>query len=270
MDLFYRKYGQGPALIIVHGLYGASDNWVSIAKGLQDYFEVFLIDQRNHGRSPHHPDHTYEAMKEDLKQFMDEHEIEKAVLLGHSMGGKTVMHFAKEYPERISHLIVVDIAPISYLDDARKKHRTLDHATLIQAMRSVDFSKIESRQDVDDALSDTIPPERVRQFLMKNLRRESNNQFSWSLNLEALWNNLPHILDGLNEKEFEKGRGITGFQVLFVKGAESDYITQDVFDSIVLTIFPYAELVTIPKAGHWVHAEQPDLLIKNLLYFVLA
>ncbi len=270
MELFFRRYGQGPALIILHGLYGASDNWVSIAKGLADHFEVFLLDQRNHGRSSHHPEHTYEAMKEDLKSFMDEQKIEKAVLIGHSMGGKTAMHFAKEFPDRLSHLIVIDIAPISYLDDAQKKHRTLNHADIIAAMQGIDFSKIENRHDVETSLAKKIPSTRVSQFLMKNLKRNKDNSFSWSLNLPALMSNLPHILDGLNEKEFEKGRGITGFQVLFVKGAESDYITQDIFDSIILTIFPFAELVTIPKAGHWAHAEQPDLLIKNLLYFILA
>lgn len=268
MNLFYRSYGHGPALIIVHGLYGASDNWVSIAKELADHFEVFLIDQRNHGRSPHNPLHTYEAMKEDLREFMDTMKIQQAVLIGHSMGGKTVMHFAKDYPERVSSLVVVDIAPVSYLETAMHRKHSINHFEIISALKSVDFEKITSRQEVEDQLASTIHSERIFKFLMKNLHRLEGNRFTWSLNVAALEENLPAILDGLNEQEFAKGKGITGFPVLFIRGGNSDYISKDVFNDIILTIFPFAELVTIPDASHWVHVEQPALLIKTLKYFI--
>jgi len=268
MELFFRKYGEGPPVIIVHGLYGASDNWVTVAKALANNFEVFLLDQRNHGRSPHHPDHTYDVMKDDLLQFMDEQAIEQATIIGHSMGGKTVMFFAKEYPERVTNLLVVDIAPKSYAVIAKENRKTIDHESIIDAMLSVDFADVSSREDVEQRLEENLPAERVRKFLMKNLQRQKDNTFKWSLNLDALKNNLPQILDGLNEKDFEKGRGITGFPVLFIKGANSDYITQEDFDHLILTIFPFAELVHIPNAGHWVHAEQPNLLIKNMKYFL--
>ena len=270
MELFFRKYGEAkPPLIIVHGLYGASDNWVTIAKMLSEHFEVYLIDQRNHGRSPHAPEHTYNAMKEDLREFMDSQGIEKAVLVGHSMGGKTVMFFAKDYPERISSLVVVDIAPKSYATPDEASLKTIDHRKIIAAMHGVDFSAIASRQQVEEELANSITQDRVRQFLMKNLHRNKDNTFRWSLNVDALERNMPGILEGMNQKDFEKGNGIVGFPVLFVRGANSQYILDEDIDNIILTIFPYAELVTIPNAGHWVHAEQPKLLVKNLLYFVL-
>jgi esterase len=268
MELFYRHYGSGPAIIIVHGLYGASDNWVSIAKALSDDFEVFILDQRNHGRSPHHPIHTYQAMTNDLLEFMDDKKIQQAILIGHSMGGKTVMHFAKDYPERVASLIVVDIAPVSYLETAMNRKHTINHFKLIQSMKSIDFSKVSSRAEVEEELMQKIGMERTVKFLMKNLHRVDSSHFEWSLNLDALDANLPAILDGLNENDFAKGRGITGFPVLFIKGENSDYISREVFNDIILTIFPYAELVNIPNAGHWVHAEQSELLIKNLKYFI--
>ncbi len=270
MELFYRKYGNAkPAMIIVHGLYGASDNWVSIAKSFAEHFEVFLVDQRNHGRSPHSSEHNYHVMKNDLLQFMNRMEIEKAVLVGHSMGGKTVMYFARDFPDRINSLIVIDIAPKSYNlpDDASLK--TINHKQIIAAMKAVDFSRISSRQDVESELALSISNERIRQFLMKNLRRNKDNTFNWSLNVAALDQNMPDILEGMNEKDFERGKGIVGFPVLFVRGANSQYILDDDIVKIILIIFPFAETVTIPKAGHWLHVEQPALLVKNILYFVL-
>lgn len=270
MELFYRKYGEAkPPLIVVHGLYGASDNWVTVAKSLSDHFEVYLLDQRNHGRSPHSPEHNYEVLKDDLLEFMDKMQIEKAVLVGHSMGGKTVMFFARDYPQRISSLIVVDIAPKSYNTPGEASLKTINHQQIIGAMKKVDFTKVTSRQDVEEDLARSIANKRVRQFLMKNLHRNKDNTYKWSLNVDALEQNMPHILEGMCEKDFEEGNGIVGFPVLFVRGANSQYILDEDIDKIILTIFPYAEVVKIPNAGHWVHAEQPALLVKNILYFVL-
>jgi pimeloyl-ACP methyl ester carboxylesterase len=208
-------------------------------------------------------------MKEDLREFMDKMDIEKAVLIGHSMGGKSVMFFARDYPERVNSLIVVDIAPKSYNTPGEASLKTINHRQIIGAMKKVDFYNITSRQDVEEELSHSIANKRVRQFLMKNLHRNKDNTFNWSLNVDALEQNMPHILEGMCEKDFEKGNGIVGFPVLFVRGANSQYILDEDIDNIILTIFPFAEVVTIPKAGHWVHAEQPALLVKNILYFVL-
>ncbi len=267
MKLFYRKYGEGPPLIIVHGLYGESDNWVSIGRALADRYEVFIIDQRNHGHSPHDPEHNYTVLKNDLLGFMDEHNLGKAILMGHSMGGKTVMFFAAAWPERVQSMIVVDISPRSYISTDQPSPHTLDHLNVVNAMMNVDFEKAESRMDIDMMLAPYIPSQRVRQFLLKNVRRKDRTHFKWKLNLQALHDEMPRILDGLSPEKYLNGNGITGFPALFIRGADSDYIREADY-SIIHTIFPTAEIVTIPNAGHWVHAEQPELFLKNVRYFL--
>ncbi len=267
MELFYRRFGEGPPLIIVHGLYGESDNWVSIGRALADKYEVFIIDQRNHGNSPHAPEHNYTVLKNDLLGFMDRHNLRKAVLMGHSMGGKTVMFLAASNPDRVQSMIVVDISPRSYKSTDQPSPHTLDHLNVLNAMMNVDLTKADSRMDIDMMLAGTIKSQRVRQFLLKNVRRTKKKTFEWKLNLPALRDAMPHILDGLDPKEFLNGNGVTGFPALFIKGADSDYITS-ADSEIIQTIFPTAELVTIPNAGHWVHAEQPELFLKNVRYFL--
>ena len=268
MKLFFRKYGEaGPPLIIVHGLYGASDNWVSIARDLSDHFEVFAVDQRNHGESPHDEVHTYAAMRDDLREFMDDQGIEKATLLGHSMGGKTVISFAMAWPERVESLIVVDIAPIAYHDLAVHSQMTANHAKMIDAMMDLDLEQMESREDASRALAVKIGSERIRLFLLKNLTREQDQSFTWKINLPVLKKSLDEIMDGLPTEEHIKKGGIKGFPVFFVRGENSDYIRPEDHD-VIRKLFPTAEIVSIPNSGHWVHAEQPDLLVKNLKYFL--
>jgi len=268
MKLFHRKYGtSGPPLIIVHGLYGASDNWVNIARELAGSYEVFVVDQRNHGASPHSKEHNYEVMMEDLKEFMDDQQLEKAILLGHSMGGKTIMFFAERYPERVSSLIVVDIAPIPYHDLAVTSHIAGNHSKMIDAMLELKLSTIESREEASRALAVKIGSERIRMFLLKNLTRGEDKQFKWKINLSVLKDNLSAILEGLDIDTIRSNGGITGFPVLFISGEESDYIKAEDHTTIK-TVFPTAEIVFIKNSGHWVHAEQPALLIKNINYFL--
>lgn len=269
MKLFYRKYGEGPAFIIVHGLYGSSDNWVSIGKALADRFEVYLVDQRNHGQSPHSDRHDYPSMKEDLREFMDDRAIESAVLAGHSMGGKTVMFFAVDYPERVNGLIVVDMSPRAYLSRENQSKGMIDHARIISAMRTIDPGRFTSREDIEQVFSSSIPVPRVSQFLLKNLRRNRNHSFSWKLNLEAIYRNIDRIMEGIEASKFDHGNGITGFPVLFIKGEKSNYITEN-DKPLIKKIFPYAEIVGIPNAGHWIHAEESDLLLKTVNEFILG
>ncbi len=268
MDLFYRSYGeQGPALVIVHGLYGTGDNWVSIAREMAAAgFRVFVVDQRNHGRSAHEPVHDYPAMRDDLIGFLDARGLDRAILLGHSMGGKAVMQLALDHPGRVEALISVDMAPRSYLEPAHFNGAT-NHAKMIDAMLALDLSAIQSRSDADRALRTAIGSERVRSFMLKNLSRTKEGGFRWRLNLEALRSNLPAILDGLDTAAIEAAGGLTEFPVLFMAGEHSDYILPE--DHIpIRRLFPEASIVRIPSAGHWVHAEQPRLLIKSLRYFL--
>lgn len=262
MELFFRKYGEGPPLIIIHGLYGSSDNWVSIGRKLAENFEVYLIDQRNHGNSPHSIDHNYHLLKDDLKEFMDSQSIEKAIIIGHSMGGKTAMFFAAEYPERVSHLIIADISPRSY--KTTNSSQLLSHNTIIKAMFNIDFYGITSRDEIDDILAKSIPEKRIRQFLLKNVNRTKDNEYSWSLNIKTIKNELGNIMEGLDENQPE----ITGFPVLFLKGEKSEYIQQE-DENQIYRIFPYADIETIPNAGHWMHAEQPEIFLQKVRDFIL-
>jgi len=267
MRLFFRKYGKGGTpLIIVHGLYGSGDNWVSIARDLSKDFEVYVIDQRNHGRSPHSSVHDYAAMRDDLKKLMDAEGIEQAVLMGHSMGGKTVMLFALEWPDRVLALISVDIAPKSYHELALQSHSTADHGKMIDAMLELELAGLESREEIDRALAPKIGSDRIRSFLLKNIRRDSKGGFSWRINLPALRDNLPKILDGPGSNVVAGGHGAK-IPALFIAGERSDYIQAGDM-SLIRGYFPLAQLVTIPGAGHWLHAEKPALLLKNVQYFL--
>lgn len=259
--LFFRKYGQGPPLIIIHGLYGSSDNWVSIGRKLAKDFEVYLIDQRNHGKSPHSNEHNYNLLKKDLKEFMDSHSIEKAIIIGHSMGGKTAMFFAADYPEKVSHLVIADISPRSY--ETTNFKQLLAHSAIIKAMYNLDFYGINSRYEIDDILAKSIPEKRVRQFLLKNIKRSKYNEYSWNLNIKTIKNELNNIMKGLDENHPE----ITGFPVLFIKGEKSDYILDEDI-KVIKKIFPYADIETFPNAGHWLHAEQPELFLEKTKNFI--
>ncbi len=199
---------------------------------------------------------------------MDARRIDKAILIGHSMGGKTIMDFAFGCPERILSLISVDIAPRDYNDLALDSHGAADHEKMIDAMLELDLSRFESREEADIALRPSIGSERVRSFLLKNLRREKDGTFYWRINLEAIRANLDKIMDTLPdiERVIAEG-GITGFPTLFISGASSDYIRAE-DHQLIKSVFPMADIVTIPGAGHWLHAEQPALLVKNILYFL--
>src|SRR5680860_771195 len=187
MELFYRKDGNGSPLVIIHGLYGSSDNWINIGKRLAEKHTVYMIDQRNHGRSPFDNSHTYNDLRNDLSDFFEQHKLERAIVLGHSMGGKVAMWFAADFPEKIEKLVIADIAPKDYLllkDDSQ----FYLHQNILLAMQEIDFSKIKSRNEVDDFMSQKIDDERIRQFLLKNvIKDKTNHQFKWRVNAEVLY-----------------------------------------------------------------------------------
>jgi pimeloyl-ACP methyl ester carboxylesterase len=267
MDLYYQKIGKGKPFIILHGLYGMSDNWLSIGKQLAEHFEVYLIDQRNHGNSPKSDKFGYPELVSDLEQFFEKHGIEKASILGHSMGGKTAMFFAAAHPEMISRLIVADISPRSYAAIANKAPQLEIHKKIISAMRSVDFAKANSRQDVADQMSTIIAEKRIVQFLLKNLGKGTQNALKWNLYVEGIEQNLHRVLEGFEENMELSGKSFTNFPVLFLKGELSDYIKAD-DEAYIRKVFPYADIVTIFDAGHWLHAEQPHTFYNALIDFI--
>lgn len=267
MKLFYREEGEGFPLIIIHGLYGSSDNWLTVAKKLGSVYKVYSIDQRNHGRSPNSDEHTYEAMKNDLAEFFDQHKIEKAIVLGHSMGGKMAMCFAADFPERIEKLIVVDIAPKDYflLNDESQYYL---HTNILRAMLEIDFNRIESRKQVEDFLNERIDGTQIVHFLLKNIHRnKENHQLEWRLNVPVLYDNLDEIIKGISAHYFDDRRPIYNYPVLFIKGQKSNYILPEDYASI-RRIYPEAQIEEIPNAGHWLHAEQPQLFMEVLYKFL--
>jgi pimeloyl-ACP methyl ester carboxylesterase len=267
MKLFFREEGEGFPIVIVHGLYGSSDNWLTVAKKLSSRYKIYMIDQRNHGRSPNAEEHSYVAMTADLAEFFDEQHIEKAILMGHSMGGKTAMSFAADYPERVEKLIVVDIAPKDYflLNDESQYYL---HNNILRAMMELDFSKVESRKQVEDFLLERIDSAQIVQFLLKNVHRnKESHQFEWRLNVPVLYDNLDEIIKGVNAHWFDDRLPILNYPVLFVKGALSNYILPEDF-SIIHRIYPDVEIVEIPNAGHWLHAEQPQLFMEVIWNFI--
>ncbi len=264
MNLFYRKLGENkPVIIVLHGLYGASDNWLSIAKTWQKDYEIYLVDLRNHGRSPHSSNHTYESMRNDVLELMDSNRIRKAIIVGQSMGGKVAMQIAMDYPERVNALVIVDISPKDY--SLENDENVARHQKILAAMLSLDLSQIKKREDINELLVLTIPEERTRQFIMKNLKRNRDQTFSWKLNIGVIAKEILNITKGFSDNEIQKN--ISGFPVLFIRGEQSNYI-QNTDVKRIAEIFPSAEIETIRNAGHWIHSEQPELLSNLVIDFL--
>jgi len=253
VQLHFKEYGEfGEVVIILHGLFGSSDNWHSISTALSTQYRVFALDQRNHGRSPHDTVMSYAAMAEDVRIFMDSHGIRRASLIGHSMGGKTSMQLALTHPSRIQRLVVVDISPTAY--DGL-------HALILDALMRLDLRTHSSRAELESALEPAIPDLAVRRFLLKNAVREPGGGFNWRMNLEAVHANYSSIQAAL-----DGDRVYTG-PTLFVKGELSNYIRPDSMQ-IIKRLFPAAVVETIPGADHWVHAESPELFLEHVRNFL--
>lgn len=242
MQLHFKTFGEGPNLIILHGLLGSLDNWQTLAKKFAAHFTVYIIDQRNHGKSPHSNEFSYPILANDLFEFCQTHQIEKTHIIGHSMGGKTAMQFAIEHPHIVDNLIIADIAPVKYQGG---------HEVIFQSLLNADLTNAQKRSDVEQQIEKNIKNFSVRQFLMKGLTRDDNNQFTWKFNVEALWNNYQNILSALPSNESYLS------PVLFIKGAKSDYV-KDEYSTNINKHFPLAEIESIADAGHWLHAEKPN------------
>ncbi|MBC8320381.1 MAG: alpha/beta fold hydrolase [Bacteroidetes bacterium] len=257
MQLFFRQFGETgkQPIVILHGLFGISDNWVSYARRIaMEGFEVFVVDQRNHGQSPQSDKFNYLALTDDLFDFIDDHEIEDPIIIGHSMGGKVAMRFALENPHLVKKLVVVDITLKAY---GPQEH----HIKIINAMKSVDFNIVNSRSEVETRLEAHIPEMRIRQFVMKNLHRKGKDEFEWRIYLNGIENNLDQMFDAIDTiTKFEK-------PTLFIKGGASDYILLEDFGQIRYN-FSNAEIITIEGASHWVHVEAMERFYQLTMGFV--
>lgn len=240
MKLHYQSLGEGQPLVIVHGLFGSSDNWRSMAKFFSKFYRVISVDLRNHGRSPHAERQDFPAMAGDLYELCESLGLTKINLLGHSLGGKVVMQFASEHPLLVKKMVVVDISHRRYWSE---------HTPMTDAMMALDLSQFDSRSSVDEALAEKIPDKTVRQFLLMNLV-STNGKLNWRINLPALKQNYPQMMAAICEQsEFH-------IPTLFVYGEHSDYVTEQ-DRQMIKRQFSQAQFAPIP-AGHWVHAERPQ------------
>ncbi len=256
MKLHVREYGtSGEPVVILHGLFGSGDNWHAVAQTLSARNRVLLPDLPNHGESPHIEDMSYPVMTASLAETLDDMNVERVHLMGHSMGGKVAMAFSLGYPDRVASLVVVDIAPRTYPGY---------HRDIIDTMRKVPVENLTARNGADPYLAEGIPNRGVRAFLMKNLiRREDGGGYEWRLNLPVIQAQYDHLSSW---PEPEKDASYDG-PVLFVGGGASPYM-RDVKVGGLRPLFPMARIEMIESAGHWVHAEARERFLETVSGFL--
>ena len=252
MQLFHKEFGVGKPLVILHGLFGFSDNWQSHAKYLSSYYRVILFDLRNHGRSPWSDSHTYEDMARDVAESLDQLFIDKACFIGHSMGGKVLMHMGLNHGSYIDKIIVVDMGTKSY---------PMHHQDVINAIESVNVENVTARSQVNEILKPLLSNEGLRQFLLKNLYWKEKGVLAWRMNVKILVESMQEILSVLPSGEVLH-------ESLFIRGGLSNYILDEDVD-LIQNQFPNSELLTIDGAGHWVHAESSEAFLEATLSFLL-
>ena len=253
MKLFSKIYGShSQDLIVIHGIFGMSDNWNSLGKRFAENFKVHLIDLRNHGKSPHSDEFNYQVMSDDVFEYIEDNYIQDPIILGHSLGGKVAMKIAFANPQKISKLIVADIAPRRYNTDFFEK--------LLQTLYALPLDNLKKREEIDQILSKEYKDQGMRLFLMKNLYRNENKVFEWRFNIDVLLDKVKNI----QEADFIKG--VCDMPTCFIKGGRSNYITAE--DELTINNhFSDFSITTIEEAGHWLHAESPDKFYREVLNF---
>lgn len=253
MELFYRQYGEGRPVIILHGLFGMSDNWATFGKKLAEKnFSVFTPDLRNHGNSPHSDVFNYGVLSDDLNEFIQQHNIMNPVLIGHSLGGKVIMNFTLKFQGTASRIIIIDMGVRKY---------GMHNEDIMQTMTNCDISEKKSRQEIEDSLAKRIQQEKVVQLLMKNVQRNKDNTFDWKLSLEAIRNNFHEIYKAVEHT------GKSNVPALFIAAENSDYISESDMPAI-REIFPLSDYLSISGTTHWVHADKPAILLCAVTGFI--
>jgi esterase len=248
-----RVEGEGRPLIVIHGFMGMGDNWKTLGgQYAKAGFEVHTLDMRNHGKSFHSEEFTYESMVNDVAEYLTANNLGRVNLIGHSMGGKVGMFFAVLYPEMLDKLVVADIAP---------RHYAPHHQRELQALNAVDFSVKPSRSDVESTMAQYITEPGTIQFLTKNLYWAQPGQLAFRFNLEVFNTQIESIGQALPQGSVYNG------PVLFLKGDKSNYIQDsDLYD--IEAHFPHYELKEISNSGHWVHAENPKEFFDYTIEFL--
>ncbi len=252
MKLYHRELGEGKPMMILHGLFGYSDNWQTHAKKLAEYYRVILVDLRNHGRSDWSDDFSYEIMADDVLELCNDLGLEELILVGHSMGGKVAMHVAAKNEDLLEKLVIVDMGTKEY---------PMHHDHILEGINAVTLDNVSARSEAEKQMEPFIESEGIKQFLLKNLYWKEKGQLSWRMNVQVLEREMAKILGAFQADEI-----LT--PTLFIRGAMSNYILDEDISSLELQ-FPDIEMETIENAGHWVHAEAPNEFLEALLGFCL-
>lgn len=250
MKLNYKIHGEGEPLIILHGLFGTLDNWQTLARKYAETFKVILVDQRNHGHSPHSNEMSYEVMAEDLFELMQDMEIKKTNLIGHSMGGKTAMFFAQQYAGLVNKLVVADMGIKKY-----PPH----HDIIFESMLTMDLKVIKTRKEAEEHVRKFFNDTGTIQFLLKNLYWDDNQQLKWRMNLHVLHEKIENILAPVPQIK-------CNVETLFIRGSKSNYVEDENWKEIQ-NIFPNSQLATL-NTGHWLHAEDPKGFYDETMKFL--
>ena len=241
MKLNYRLQGNGPIIVLLHGLFGNLDNLGVIARDLQHDFQTLQVDLRNHGLSPHSSDINYRLMAEDLLSLFDELALNDITVVGHSMGGKVAMMLTELAAERIARLVIIDMAPVAYPE----RH----HDDVFAALNAVTESKVTQRTQAAEIMRKSGLHEGVISFLLKSF-----NEGEWRFNVLALQQHYSDIIGWHEVSEWNK-------PVMFIRGELSPYI-QDSYRPAIARQFPQARAYVAAGCGHWVHAEKPQQVIR--------
>lgn len=256
VDLFYREYGNGAPVIMIHGLLGMSDNFIPVAKKLAEQYRVILPDLRNHGNSPHSEDFDLNVLTEDIIGLYHKLNFNSAVIMGHSLGGRVAISSALKHPELFSRLIVEDMAPRKY-----SGNKSINN--LLKVMSRFDLKNKRSINEIDESLKQVIPDARNRQLVLKNIARIGEGAYEWKINLEVITRKVESLMAPVFEDM------IFSKPTLFIKGGLSNLISPDDY-KIIYKFFPAAKIEIIPNAGHWVHADEPQLFMEKVIAFLGA
>ncbi|MBX7051467.1 MAG: alpha/beta fold hydrolase [Flavobacteriales bacterium] len=251
VKLYFKKLGEGPPLLILHGLFGSSDNWQTHAKTFAEHHTVYLVDQRNHGHSPHTDEFNYSLMAEDLYELIADEGLRDVSLIGHSMGGKTILWFAQQYGFLVHKMIVADMGIKAY-----PPH----HDQVFAGLFEVDVDQCESRKQAEERLSKHVQDKSTIQFLLKNLYWKEPGKLAWRFNLPVLFAKREEAMKAVPEIRIDA-------DVLFLRGGQSHYVKDEDISSIQQRI-PHATFETIPQAGHWLHAEAPTEFVAHCLKYL--
>jgi len=260
MKLFYREYGEGKPIIIAHGLFGMSDNWITIAKKLGEKYKVYILDMRNHGKSPHSEIHTYEAMSNDLYEFIEDKKIEQATFIGHSMGGKAVLQFAENHPSKVREMIIVDISPTEYIPSENFFKKALNHKSFLENLMKIKLENFNTLRELSKFLEIEIQNYFLIQLTLKNIKKEKEG-YEWKINLNSIYFHLDAM-----RKEIKLSKNVKGIKTLFLFGGNSPYFRKE--DEIFIKEhFINYEIKIVSGAGHLIHIDKKNEFINSVLSF---